>query len=404
MKYKKSHFYIENISAERIAKQFGTPSYVYSYDKIKININNFKKKFKAIDPLICFSVKSNSNLQILNLINKFGLGADVVSKGELLIALKAKIKPEKIVFSGVGKTIDELKFAISKKILLINAESENEIAEIENIAKKNNKKVNIGIRLNPDTDAKTLKKISTGQKENKFGLTAKKFLEILDKYKTSKFISIICLSVHIGSQITSHVPYKNMLKVVKKIIQQSKYKFKYIDLGGGMGIQYENRSKNLDYSKYNNLIKSFLKKNNSKIIFEPGRSIVGNAGYLISKITYIKQTNSKNFIILDSAMNDLIRPALYGAKHKILPSKLNRKKISKKHEFVGPICETTDKFLTVTNYQKISQGDTVVICDVGAYGMVLSSNYNLRPKPAEILVNKNLAKIITKRQKLNNII
>ncbi len=404
MKYKKSHFYIENISAERIAKQFGTPSYVYSYDKIKININNFKKKFKAIDPLICFSVKSNSNLQILNLINKFGLGADVVSKGELLIALKAKIKPEKIVFSGVGKTIDELKFAISKKILLINAESENEIVEIENIAKKNNKKVNIGIRLNPDTDAKTLKKISTGQKENKFGLTTKKFLEILDKYKTSKFISIICLSVHIGSQITSHVPYKNMLNVVKKIIQQSKYKFKYIDLGGGMGIKYENRSKNLDYSKYNNLIKSFLKKNNSKIIFEPGRSIVGNAGYLISKITYIKQTNSKNFIILDSAMNDLIRPALYGAKHKILPSKLNRKKISKKHEFVGPICETTDKFLTVTNYQKISQGDTVVICDVGAYGMVLSSNYNLRPKPAEILVNKNLAKIITKRQKLNNII
>ena len=404
MKYKKRHFYIENVSAERIARQFGTPSYVYSYDKIKNNINNFKKRFKTINPLICFSVKSNSNLKILNLINKFGLGADVVSKGELLIALKAKIKPEKIVFSGVGKTIDELKFAISKKILLINAESENEITEIEKIAKKNNRKVKIGIRLNPDTDAKTLKKISTGQKENKFGLTAKKFLEILDKYKSSKFISIICLSVHIGSQITSHVPYKNMLNVVKKIIQQSKYKFKYIDLGGGMGIQYENNSKNLDYSKYNNLIKSFLKKNNSKIVFEPGRSIVGNAGYLISKITYIKQTSSKNFVILDSAMNDLIRPALYGAKHKIVPSKLNRKKISKKHEFVGPICETTDKFLTVTNYQEMYQGDIVIICDVGAYGMVLSSNYNLRPKPAEILINKNLAKIITRRQKLNNII
>ena len=395
MKYKKGQFYIENISAERIAKQFGTPSYVYSYDKIKNNINNFKKRFKTINPLICFSVKSNSNLKILNLINKFGLGADVVSKGELLIALKAKIKPKKIVFSGVGKTIDELKFAISKKILLINAESENEIIEIEKIAKKNNRKVSIGIRLNPDTDAKTLKKISTGQKENKFGLTAKKFLEILDKYKSSKFISIICLSVHIGSQITSHVPYKNMLNVIKKIIQQSKYKFKYIDLGGGMGIQYENNSKNLDYSKYNNLIKSFLKKNNSKIVFEPGRSIVGNAGYLISKITYIKQTSSKNFVILDSAMNDLIRPALYGAKHKIVPSKLNRKKISKKHEFVGPICETTDKFLTVTNYQEMYQGDIVIICDVGAYGMVLSSNYNLRPKPAEILINKNLAKIIT---------
>ncbi len=404
MKYKKRHFYIENISAERIAKQFGTPSYVYSYNKIKNNIYNFKKKFKTINPLICFSLKSNSNLKILSLINKFGLGADVVSKGELMRALKAKIKPEKIVFSGVGKTIDELKFAVGKKILLINAESKNEIIEIEKIAKKNNKKINIGIRLNPNTDAKTLKKISTGKKENKFGLTRKNFLEILKEYKDSKFINIICLSVHIGSQITSNLPYKNMLNVVNKIIQQSRYKFKYIDLGGGMGIQYENKSNKLDYLKYNKQIKSFLKKNNSKIIFEPGRSIVGNAGYLISKITYIKQTNSKNFVILDSAMNDLIRPALYGAKHKIMPSKLNGIKISKKHEFVGPICETTDKFLTVDKYQKMNQRDTIIICDVGAYGMVLSSNYNLRPKPAEILVNKNSAKIITKRQKLNNII
>ncbi len=404
MKYKKGHFYIENISAERIAKQFGTPSYVYSYNRIINNINNFKKYFKTINPLICFSVKSNSNLKILNLINKFGLGADVVSKGELTRALKAKIKPEKIVFSGVGKTIDELKFAVSKKILLINAESENEITEIEKIAKRNKKKINIGIRLNPDTDAKTLKKISTGKKENKFGLTEKKFLDLLKKYKDSKFVNIICLSVHIGSQITSHVPYKNMLKMVNKIIQKSKYKFKYIDLGGGMGIQYESNVKNLDYSKYNKLIKLFLKKNKSKIIFEPGRSIIGNAGYLISKITYIKQTSSKNFVILDSAMNDLIRPALYGAKHRIISSKISRKKVLKKHEFVGPICETTDKFLNVTKYQKINQGDVIIICDVGAYGMVLSSNYNLRPKPAEILVNKTSAKIITKRQKLNNII
>ena len=404
MKYKKRHFYIENVSAKIIAKKFGTPSYVYSYDKIKNNINNFKKNFKTINPLICFSVKSNCNLKILNLINKFGLGADVVSKGELIIALKAKIKPEKIVFSGVGKTIDELKFAVSKKILLINAESENEIVEIEKIAKKNKKKINIGIRLNPDTDAKTLKKISTGKKENKFGLTEKKFLELLKKYKSSKFINIICLSVHIGSQITSHIPYKNMLNVVKKIIQQSKYNFKYIDLGGGMGIQYGNSLNNLNYSKYNKLIKSFLKKIKTKIIFEPGRSIVGNAGYLISKITYIKQTSSKNFVILDSAMNDLLRPALYGAKHRIIPSKLSRKKISKKHEFVGPICETTDKFLTVTDYQKLNQGDIIIICDVGAYGMVLSSNYNLRPKPVEILINKASTKIITKRQKLNNII
>lgn len=404
MKYKKKHFYIENVSTETIAKKYGTPSYVYSHNKIKDNINNFKKYFNTINPLICFSVKSNSNLKILSIINKLGLGADVVSKGELMRALKAGIKPNKIVFSGVGKTIDELKFAVSKKILLINAESENEIIEIEKIAKKNKKKINIGIRLNPNTNAETLKKISTGKKENKFGLNKKKFLELLKKYKDSNFIDIICLSVHIGSQITNHLPYKNMLNIVNKTILQSKYKFKYIDLGGGMGIQYEKNSNKLDYLKYNKLIKSFLKKNNTKIIFEPGRSIIGNAGCLISKITYIKQTDSKNFVILDSAMNDMIRPALYGAKHRIIPSKLNRKKILKKHEFVGPICESTDKFLTVPNYQKINQRDIIIICDVGAYGMVLTSNYNLRPKPAEILVNKTSAKIITQRQKLNNLI
>ena len=404
MKYKKGHFYIENVSAERIAKKFGTPAYVYSYDRIQSNINSFKKNFKNIDPLICFSVKSNSNIKILKQINKFGLGADVVSKGELIQALKANIKPEKIVFSGVGKTHEELKFAISKKILLINSESENEIIEIEKIAKKNKKKINIGLRFNPDTDAETLKKISTGKKENKFGLTNLKFLYLLNKYKNSRFINIICLSVHIGSQITSHKPYKKMLSAVDKIIQKSKYKFKYIDLGGGMGIQYENNSNKLNYLKYNKLIKTFLKKNNSKIIFEPGRSIVGNAGYLISKIIYIKNTSSKKFIIIDSAMNDLIRPALYGAKHRIIPSKINKKKILKKHEFVGPICETTDKFLTVSKYQKINQKDIVIICDVGAYGMVLSSNYNLRPKPVEILVNKSSTTIITKRQKLDNFI
>tara|TARA_B100001173_G_scaffold163306_1_gene141412 strand:- start:134 stop:721 length:588 start_codon:yes stop_codon:yes gene_type:complete len=195
-----------------------------------------------------------------------------------------------------------------------------------------------------------------------------------------------------------------MLSAISKIIQLSNYNFKYIDLGGGMGIEYGNNLNNLDYSKYNNLIKSFLKNYKSKIVFEPGRSILGNAGYLISKITYIKQTRSKNFVILDTAMNDLIRPALYGAKHRIIPSKLNIKKILKKHEFVGPICETTDKFLTVNNYQKLNQRDIIIICDVGAYGMVLSSNYNLRPKPPEILINKTSAKIITKRQKLNNII
>ena len=404
MTYKNNHFYIENISVEKLSKRFGTPSYIYSYSNLKNNIENFKRHFKTFEPIICFSVKSNSNLKLLNIIGRFGLGADVVSKGELLKALKANIKPEKIVFSGVGKTVEELRFAVNKKIFLINAESENEIIEIEKIAKKSKKKINIGIRLNPDTDAKTLKEISTGKEENKFGLTKKKFLYLIKKYKNSNFINITCLSVHIGSQITNHVPYKKMLDVVNKTINEAKYKFSYIDLGGGMGIQYKKNSNKLNYKKYNSLIKSFLKKNDVKIIFEPGRSIIGNVGYLLSKIIYIKQTKKRNFIILDSAMNDMMRPALYKAEHMILPSKLSKSKIKKKHEFVGPICETTDKFLSTPRYQKLNQNDVVIICDVGAYGMVLSSNYNLRAKPPEILVNKNLSKIITKRQKLTSII
>ena len=404
MNYKKSNLYIENIPIKKIARKFGTPSYCYSLNKLKSNIKNFKNHFKSINPIICFSVKSNSNLQILKEIKKMGMGADVVSKGEMIMALKAGISPKKIVFSGVGKTYDELKFAIDKKILLINSESESEISEIEKISKIKRKKIDIGIRLNPNIDSRTLKKISTGKKEDKFGLTKYNFLKIIKKYKNSKNLNLKCLSVHIGSQITNHMPYIKMLKVIESIIKKSNYNFDFIDLGGGMGIKYNNKTKKLDYKKYYIAIKKFLKKYKTKIIFEPGRSIIADCAILLTKILYIKKTNNINFIILDAAMNDLIRPALYGAEHKIIPSIKNNKIVKKKHEFVGPICETTDKFLSVDKFQILREKEILSICDVGAYGMVLSSNYNLRTKPSEILINKSSIKIIRKRQKLNNII
>tara|TARA_B100001996_G_scaffold59318_1_gene42217 strand:- start:1081 stop:2295 length:1215 start_codon:yes stop_codon:yes gene_type:complete len=404
MKYKKKYFHIEGVSAEKIAKKYGTPTYCYSYNKIKSNIINFKNYFKTIDPLICFSVKSNNNLYILKEIKKLGLGADVVSQGELMKAIKAGINSKKIVFSGVGKTAEELKYAIKKNILLINSESESEVDQIERIAKSQKRIVNIGLRLNPNTDAKTIGKISTGRKEDKFGLTKNKFLNLVERCKKSKFLNLKCLSVHIGSQITSHTPYANMLKVVDEVINKSNYHFEFVDLGGGMGIKYNKFNKNLNYKKYNILIKKFLKKNKTKIIFEPGRSIVGNAGWIISRVIYIKKTNNKNFIIMDAAMNDLLRPALYGSTHNIIPSIKKFQYLSKNHEFVGPICESTDKFLNLKKFQTLNEKDLIIICDVGAYGMVLSSNYNLRTKPAEILVNKSLIKIISKRQKLNNII
>ena len=404
MKYINKSLSIERIKAQDIAKKFGTPAYCYSYKKLKENINSFKKNFKSFSPLICFAVKSNTNVNLIREIRKFGLGADVVSIGELMMALKAGIDPKKIVFSGVGKTSSEISYAIDKKILLINAESESEINEIERIAKSKKKIVNIGIRLNPNTDAKTLKQISTGKKENKFGVDEKTFFDLINYSKLSKNINLSCLSVHIGSQILDHKPYEKMLKVVDRIIKKSNYKFKFIDLGGGMGISYKQNNKKLNYKKYNIAIKKFLKSHKSKIIFEPGRSIVGNIGSLISKVIYIKENDKKDFIILDAAMNDLMRPALYGATHKTLPVIKTNQTSKKVYEFVGPICESTDRFTTLKKFQKLKEKDLVVMCDVGAYGMSLSSNYNVRPKPVEILIKGSKVNIIKKRQKLEDII
>ena len=404
MKYINKILKIEKVSVDSIAKRYNTPSYCYSFNQLKKNVQNFKKNFKSFSPLICFAVKSNTNINLIKEIKKFGLGADVVSIGELMIALKAGINPKKIVFSGVGKTSEEISYAINKKILLINAESKNEVKEIDKIAKLKNKIVDIGVRLNPNTDAKTLSQISTGKKENKFGVNDKVFFEILKYSKNSKNINLKCLSVHIGSQILNHKPYEKMLKVIDRIISSSNYNFDFIDLGGGMGISYGNENKTLNYRKYNLAIKRFLKKHKSKIIFEPGRSIIGNTGTLISKIIYIKKNGTKTFVILDAAMNDLMRPALYGAKHKMLPSKKMNKKFYKTYEFVGPICESTDKFITLKNFQELKEKDFIAICDVGAYGMSLSSNYNVRPKPIELLIKGSKIKIIKKRQNYNELI
>ena len=215
--------------------------------------------------------------------------------------------------------------------------------------------------------------------------------------KNSKFLNLKCLSVHIGSQILDHKPYEKMLKILQKLLNKTKFKFEFIDLGGGMGIDYERNNKKLNFKKYyNSSIKKFLKKNNCKIIFEPGRTIIANAGYLVSKVIYIKKGDKKDFIIIDAAMNDLIRPALYNAKHKIIPTKINEKKINKIYEFVGPICESTDKFLTLKKFQNLNEKDSIVICDVGAYGMSLSSNYNLRPKPTELLLEGQKLKLLAK--------
>ncbi len=403
-KYKQKKLFVENISVFNLAKRNRTPFYLYSGLQIKENYSNFIKNFKNINPLICFSVKSNSNPYILRFLGKLGSGADVVSYGELLKALKSGIKPNKIVFSGIGKSEEELKLAIKKKILLINIESESEALLINKISKKMNKNTSIGLRLNPDISVKTHRKISTGKAEDKFGLSKKDILSLCKKINNMKNLRLNALSVHIGSQILSDNPYKKSLKIIADIIKKTKIKFKFIDLGGGFGISYRKKEKKIKLKNYSNLVNNFKKKFNCKIIFEPGRSIIGNTGILVSKVQYIKKGRNKSFIILDAGMNDFMRPALYDAFHNIIPITKTNKKIKGSVEFVGPICETTCKFGRYKNYQRLNENNYVAISNVGAYGFVLSSNYNTRPLLAEIFVRKNKNKTIRKRQNLLELI
>ena len=404
LRYVGKNLFIEKLSINNILKKNKTPFYLYSENQIINNYLRFARTFKKTNPIVCFAAKSNSNVAILKILGKLGAGADVVSGGELLKALKAGIKANKIVFSGVGKTEEELKIAINKRILLINCESESEAILINKIAKKLKKKISIGFRLNPNVDAKTHKKISTGKAENKFGLSIKNFKSFFKDLSSYKNIKLDALSVHIGSQILTDVPYKKTLNVMFKLIKELDLKLKFVDLGGGFGINYSGKEKPINLNRYSALVNNFSKKLKCKIIFEPGRSIIGNAGILLSKIQYIKKGANKNFIILDAGMNDFMRPALYDAKHTIIPVLKAKSKIKGLLEFVGPICESTCKFGIYKNYQKIKENEYIAITNVGAYGSSLSSNYNTRPLIAEILVDRNKLRYIRKRQNLLKLI
>ena len=404
IRLRKNNLCVENISAYTLIKKYKTPFYCYSLAQLKNNFYSFCNAFKASEPLVCFSVKSNSNIALLKELKKMGSGADVVSAGELLKATKAGIKSKKIVFSGVGKTEDEIKLAIKKGVLLINMESESEAILINKISKKINKKTSVGIRLNPNITGKTHKKISTGGKHDKFGLSYKDCVNFCKKINSLKNLKLDGISVHIGSQITNVRPFQQVLDILNKIINETKINFKFIDLGGGIGISYSNKDKKLDLNKYAKLVNKFLRDKKTQIIFEPGRFIVGNTSILISKVIYIKKSSNKNFVILDAGMNDLMRPALYNAQHKIVPLIKNNKRIVGNVEFVGPICESSDKFLEQKNFSKVKEGDYVAITDVGAYGMSLTSNYNTRPIIAEIMVDGSKQRLIKKRQSLENLI
>ena len=403
LEYKNDNLFFDGIAIEDIAKNIKTPFYIYSEDAIKQNIKDYMSEASQ-RTLFCYSVKANSNLSLLKLIASHGMGFDVVSKGELHRAIKAGANTKRIVYSGVGKTKEEIAYALNNKILCFNVESEEEMFAINSQASLMKLKADISIRINPDVKVKTHPFISTGMRENKFGIAYEDAFDIYKKAKTLESINIVGIDFHIGSQIMSIEPYMDSISSVKKLIKKLDsvdIKLSHIDVGGGLGISYKDEE-HVDKSEYVKTIINSLSDLDLNIIFEPGRSIVGDCGLLVSQVQYVKESNAKNFLIIDASMSELIRPPLYGAYHEITPTRKG-KSSSKVYDVVGPVCESSD-FLGKERKLNCKSGDFVVIQDVGAYGSVLSSNYNTRPRPAEYIISNSDIKLIRSSDTLEQII
>jgi diaminopimelate decarboxylase len=402
--YKNNKFFCEEIEISEISKKFSTPFYLYSASQFSDNFSKIKNSFSSENVNICFAVKSCPNIAILKLLQGLGAGADTVSEGEIRRALLAGIKPEKIIFSGVGKTKEEISFALSNGIGQINAESIEELELVNEIAGKMGLKAKISIRVNPDVDAKTHEKITTGRKFDKFGIPWEEVFIIYDKAKTLSNIDIEGLACHIGSQITSIEPYKKAFAKVAEMVNSLKqrgFDIKRVDLGGGIGIRY-NEENLVDITEYAKTVKDLFLPLNVKIFLEPGRVISANSGALIAEVQYIKHAGGRSFVIIDAGMNDLARPAVYGAYHKILP--VVKSESQENYDIVGPVCESSDIFGRDRKISSLKNGDLVIILDAGAYGASMSSNYNTRPLISEILVEGSSYKEIRKRQSFDDMI
>jgi diaminopimelate decarboxylase len=403
--YKNGNLYAEDVDVSVIAKKYGTPVYVYSSRTIIEHLKKIQSAFSQFNTLVCYSVKANSNISILKLMAEQGAGFDIVSGGELFRVLKAGGEPKKIVYAGVGKTQKEIIYALKTGILMFNVESIEELHTINTIAKNLKTKADVALRINPDVDAHTHSHITTGKKENKFGIDIVLANTLFNAAKNYKHINIKGIDMHIGSQITTIQPYIEAIKKVKNFIFQFKNflsNLEYFNLGGGMGIIY-NEEKPATAAEFATEIAPYIKDLNLKLIIEPGRFIVGNGGILLTSITYNKKGIKKNFLIVDAGMNDLIRPALYGAYHSIIPVKETKTK-EKIFDVVGPICESADFFGKDRHLPDLKPGDILAIRSTGAYGFVMSSNYNSRPRTAEVLVTGDKFKLIRKRETYEDLI
>lgn len=391
--------FADGVSLEAIANQFSTPTFIYSKNTLVNTFTSFKKGLLKTNHLICFAVKANSNIAILNLFASLGAGFDIVSGGELERVIYAGGDPKKIVFSGVGKTESEIKAALKVNILCFNIESKSELLRIQKAAKEINIKAPISIRVNPDVDAKTHPYIATGLKDNKFGVDFNQALLLYLEAKSMAHIEIKGIDCHIGSQITELKPFMDALDRVLSLVGQLKKNdihLSHIDIGGGIGICYQDESPP-NFEIYIKEILNKIKDLNVKIIFEPGRALVGNAGVLLSKVEYLKQNDLKHFAIIDAAMNDLIRPSLYDAYHEIKVVREHDATLQS-YDVVGPVCESSD-FIAKNRLLKLRENDLICIMSTGAYGMSMSSNYNSRGRAAEVMVDQDKIYEIRAREK-----
>jgi diaminopimelate decarboxylase len=404
--YQGGELFCENVPIQKIAEEVGTPCYIYSHRTLIRHFQAFDQAFQAIPHIVAFAMKSNSNLTVLRLLAKEGSGADIVSGGELFRALHAGIPPNKIVFAGVGKSKEEIRYALESEILMFNVESPGELQKINEVAGAMGLRARVALRINPDIDPQTHPYISTGLKKSKFGIEADRALEEFDAAGNLSHIEVVGVHSHIGSQLTQVTPFVDALKKAIALIQTLQAKdlhIQYLNIGGGLGITYSDETPPHP-KELATAISPLLQSLSCQIIMEPGRSIVGNAGILVTKVLYNKDSASKRFVIVDAAMNDLLRPSLYDAHHDIQPVIKNESSIVHTVDVVGPICESGDFLAKARKMAQSQPGDLLAVMSAGAYGFTMSSNYNSRPRVPEVLVKGEDMFEIRKRETYEDLI
>ncbi|WP_337867030.1 diaminopimelate decarboxylase [Ignavibacterium sp.] len=406
IRYKDNQLYVEDVSAKELAEQFGTPLYVYSKNHFITQYKKFEQAFKEIDHQIFYAMKSNFNLSVVDTFVKLGSGVDVNSEGELFRALKTNVDPQKIILTGVGKTKNEIRLGLEKKVLMIKAECEEEVELINKIAGEMNLIASVALRVNPDVDAQTHPYISTGLSKNKFGIDSAAAMEVYRRRNEFRHIQFTGIDMHIGSQITSIEPFVEAISKMSEIyftLKSEGLNLKHFDIGGGIGVEY-NSEKTFSIEEFAAKTIPVFKKIDCKILFEPGRFLTANGGVLLTEVLYNKHNGNKKFIIVDAAMNDLLRPTIYQAYHHIQPLIITDNRIDLIADIVGPVCETGDYFTRDREITKTHSGEFLAIMSAGAYAMTMASNYNARRRAPEILINGKSIYVARSRESFEHLL